>query len=206
MNKLEAIRISKAINGLQNVRIYLNKIDAKKIDSMILDYESLLKIYQKKNLIITNVTNRELGSIRGSLKRKTIPIMVKMFKEIYDNKPNYEHIDNWDDNDVLYDNYCKWIDVENEWNNKFKRICDSTIIPDELINAKVLLLREQSETPYLFKKDSEIASKLKLQEQIKNTLSAEILNIFLEQKKEELLNLKLEYETSKQQIISSLSF
>lgn len=156
--ELEIIRLKKANNFLEMSIPFLNESDLIFVKNIIKKNTEDINNYNNKNLKIINPTKKELGQIRASLKKIVFafyinPIIKKHnfkfnFSEKYINhNPNLKNQGCWCDD--CCNEYAKQEEAyELVYNpiriltSKINEACDNTIIPKNIIDAKILLSRK----------------------------------------------------------------
>lgn len=196
--ELEIIRLKKANNFLEMSIPFLNESDLIFVKNIIKKNTEDINNYNNKNLKIINPTKKELGQIRASLKKIVFafyinPIIKKHnfkfnFSEKYINhNPNLKNQGCWCDD--CCNEYAKQEEAyELVYNpiriltSKINEACDNTIIPKNIIDAKILLSRKNPN--YWTGND-------KLDYELSEYLKIKMLESFNEQNKEFCKTIKL---------------
>ena len=114
--RLDIQRLSCAVIELKKSLLYLNNDDKSLVDVMISKYEAIISEYNKNNLTVMNPTKTEIGKIMGGLK-----VMVKA--KYLNNIKSQKSINKVDAHFL------------------FMEASNKTIIPQELVDGKILLRR-----------------------------------------------------------------
>lgn len=191
MDKLNLIRLSKANECLKMAIVYLNNEHVELINNIIELYSKEINCFNNKQITVINPTKTELGLISSALKKIVrgyysnyfIPVPEFVYSDTY--KEHYklyedccccEHCD--EQLDLSEKHYNKYDDKNRELEIELKNACSKTIIPEDIINAKILLRRRQ---PNSFQYN-------KLEVELNEYLNAKMLEAFINQNQDFIKN------------------
>lgn len=193
MNKeLELIRLKEANNFLSKSLVFLTEQDKTIVESIINSNTKLIDSFNQKELTIINPTKKELGSVSSILKKIVISYLTKKsnivlfekefeYSERFNNCRCHETEKNCDECIEEYkeeDDFYRKINKLNKpyWDfvSKITELCSETKISQDLLNAKILLLRKHPKS-YL---------RNKLEVETNEFIKIKMLEQFIEQNKE----------------------
>ena len=191
MDKLNSIRLSKANEYLKMAAVYLNDEHVELINNIIELYSEDIAYFNNKQLTVINPTKTELGLIRSALKK----IVRGYYSDYFITAPEFVYSDTYKEHYKLYEDCCycehcdeqldlsekhysKYDDINRELEIEIKNACSNTIIPEDIINAKILLRRRQ---PNSFQYN-------KLEVELNEYLNAKMLEEFINQNQEFIKN------------------
>ena len=192
--KLELIKYTKAIDYLSKSLPLLAKSDYETVKSIIGNYEKKIDFYNKQKSEVINPTKKELGVIRSGFKRNVsgvyvFPLVNKAKLEFKSKFPFSErYIDHKNKKTAkwCFCSACEQEDYDYELGekdilkeseiiyNEVIAACSNTIIPEEFLNAKILLKRGMKPHGNPSEKENEITAYLK----------TKFIEVFNEQNKE----------------------
>ena len=117
--ELELIRLTKANEYLTKALELLNKNDALLVGGIIKTNYDKINYHNKQELDVINPTNKELGSISSSLKK----IVLGYYSD--------------------YINKIKALKKRRELIVTIHQFCNKTVLPQSVLNSKILLSRQQ---------------------------------------------------------------
>lgn len=196
--ELEIIRLKKANNFLEMSIPFLNESDLIFVKNIIKKNTEDINNYNNKNLKIINPTKKELGQIRASLKKIVFAFYINPIIKKHNFKFNFSekyinHNPNLKNQGCWCDDCCNEYDKQEEayelvynpiriLTSKINEACDNTIIPKNIIDAKILLSRKNPN--YWTGND-------KLDYELSEYLKIKMLESFNEQNKEFCKTIKL---------------
>jgi hypothetical protein len=146
--KIEVLQYQKAVEALESALIYAPHLK-EFIEPAIDNSKMLIDIYNKEDYIIHNPTNGELGKIKYALKK----VVTTHFKDKLKNGRYFK-------------DECKSLVAEVHIK------CDQTIIPEDLIDSKIQILRK---FPHAWTRSG------CLENELNTFLNTKLLECFLEQ-------------------------
>jgi hypothetical protein len=201
--EFELIRLTKANEYLTKALELLNQNDALLVGGIIKTNYDKINYHNKQELDVINPTNKELGSISSSLKKIVVgvylnPIKVKLEKEIgvfsFSDKYNNHYCENdkecicancvkeMEKEDIFYVNKSKLMNPFEILYTDVLEKCNKTQLPKEILNAKILLSRNNPNFYSYNKIETELNEYLKLKmlesfnEQNKDFIKTRILS------------------------------
>lgn len=156
MDALSIFATNQALFYLSKAVSFMPYMDAEIVNDLIKTYKDKIDKHNLKSLSVINPTNRELGSVNSSLKK----IVIGFFAEEPKIKP-FHYSDRYDNcNCVEQNEICLECEAENkereknrnenkeilkpyyDFCEKLKDACDKTKLSDEVVAAKILLIRK----------------------------------------------------------------
>lgn len=202
--ELQVMRLLRANSFLELSLDLLHLKDADIVRDIIKSNCDKIAIYNKKELNVINPTKRELGGVSRSLKRVVhnaylSPIKSKLgsaigFFELSDRYYEHENvgvecncelcIKEGKAEDDFYINKDKLIEPLNVLEKEIWDKCEKTILPKEILNAKILLIRNNP-TSHLYNK---------IEAELNEFLKIKFLEAFNEQNEEFIKTRILTYQ------------
>lgn len=200
--ELELIRLEEANKLLLKAIVFLHGKEKSIIQCIVDSNKSLINEYNKSELTIINPKRSELGIISSSLKKIVIGFYSEYINKLIIVKGNgLSYSERYHNCKCGSENLCEecvnenkeiedFYDMKNELNKPYdlildeiKERCNKTVLPKEIINAKILLMRKNPNYYQYNKLETETNEYLKIRmlevfnEQNKDFINEKILSI-----------------------------